>query len=589
LKTKMLSSGKIFHHPVLLLLLYFLITGILLYTIDYCPKAAIERMLIKGLPWVLLANAALILIGIVFCRQEIAAFFQKLFVLPPRKINYQGILLVLVVVFALVMASFVAPRTHRIYFDEDIYAHIGQNIALTHQAAASNYGEFVHGEYQPDWLAYNKEPGGWPFLISLAFQIFGVDEAHAFTLNNILLAAGAGLVFMLALQITGSFPPAILAALIYSLIPHNLLWANTAAAEPAAAFFALACLLGLAVYLKTQQWRHLYLLAVLLPFAGQMRPESVLIVPLSLLAIVLIRPGSLQSRPFWGAGLITYILLAPLLIHFYAVSGQSWGAEGAKFSLAFFQNNISANGWYYLNNVKFPVLFTLFALLGLFFSRYSARWKIILFLWFAIFWGIFLFFYAGSYRYGADVRFAVVSFAPLAILAGLGVEWMKNRLQPIVSGTNATIILVLILLFSWIQFLPMIRLVGQEAWEARADHRLTREFVKNIPGRAIVVSHIPSMLLLWGKSAVSVNGSLNNPDFMRNLIRKHEGEVYFHHNYWCHALLESKTGVLRELKQNYDLEEIAADSSTGRLFGLYRIRIKEGKEKGGQDFSLRSK
>ena len=58
--------------------------------------------------------------------------------------------------------------------------------------------------------------------------------------------------------------------------------------------------------------------------------------------------------------------------------------------------------------------------------------------------------------------------------------------------------------------------------------------------------------------------------------------------YWCHALLESKTGVLRELKQNYDLEEIAADSSTGRLFGLYRIRIKEGKEKGGQDFSLRS-
>ncbi len=46
-------------------------------------------------------------------------------------------------------------------------------------------------------------------------------------------------------------------------------------------------------------------------------------------------------------------------------------------------------------------------------------------LWFVLFWGIFLFFYAGSYRYGADVRFALLSFMPLAVLAGIGGEALR--------------------------------------------------------------------------------------------------------------------------------------------------------------------
>jgi len=575
LKTSILRTFKNFHHPVVLLFLYLLLIGIILYTIDYCPPGTIEKLLIKSIPWALLANMVMIIIGLVVCRAEIAAFSRRLFGSSFRKINYQGVLLILIMIFTFVMSSFIAPRTHRIYFDEDIYANVGQNIALTQQAALCNYGEFVHGEYQPHWLSYNKEPNGWPFLISLVFQLFGTNELYTFFLNNLLLTAAVGFVFLLTCAITGAFLPAILAALTYSLIPHNLLWANTAAAEPAAAFFALVCVFCLIIYLKTNQWRHLYLLAVILPLASQMRPESILIVPLTLLGLVLIRPDNLRRRQLWGAGIITIIFLLPLLLHFYAVSGQSWGAAGAKFSLDFFYNNITVNGWYYLNNQKFPALVTLFAILGLCCAQYSGKWKIILLLWFVIFWGIFLFFYAGSYRYGADVRFAVVSFAPLAILAGLGMDWLQNKLQPLISGTNATMIIIIILLVSWLKFLPLIRLVGQEAWEARADHQLAGEFLRKIPDRSIVVSHIPTMLLLWGQSAVSVHGSLNDESFMRHLVDKYEGGVYFHHNYWCNTSSDANARVCREVRQNYNLEKIVADSSTGRLFCLYRIRIKE--------------
>jgi len=537
----MLRAYKYLGHPVVLLFLYLLVAGILLYTIDYYPKNDIERLLIKAVPWALMANMALILIGIILCRTEIAEFFGRLFyikippnppllrgdkelehsftppllkggeelehnfahplenedkelehsftppllkggeelehhfahplenggkglehnLIPPlvkggkggfssfvgptlKKINYQGVLLVLVILFAFVMASVVAPRTHRIFFDEDIYANIGQNIALSGQAAICNYGEFVHGEYQPNWLSYNKEPNGWPFLISLVFQIFGTGELYAFILNNLMLAAGVGLAFAITWAMTGAFFPSIMAALILALIPHHLIWANTMAAEPAAAFFTLACVLCLMIYLKTNEWRHLYLLAVILPFASQMRPESLLLIPLAFLAIMLIRPEKLLTRQLWGAGMITAVFLLPQMLHFYAESGHSWGAGDAKFSLDYFGNNIAVNGLYYLNNKAFPALVTIFAVLGLFFATYCGKWRIILFFWFLVFWGIFLFFYAGSYQYGADVRFAVLSFAPLAILAALGMDWIKNKLQPLLTGTNVTIILVTI-------------------------------------------------------------------------------------------------------------------------------------------------
>lgn len=597
----MLRACKYFGHPVLLFFIYLTLTGIIFYTIDYYPKEVVENLLIKAVPWALMVNLLLIVIGIVFCRSGIAAFFNKIFYVknPPnshllkageggflsfvsqsiKKINYQGVLLVLVIIFAFVMTSFVAPRTHRIYFDEDIYANIGQNIALSGKAATCNYGEFVHGEYKPNWLSYNKEPNGWPFLISLAFQIFGTSELYAFILNNLMLAASVGLVFVITWEITGVFFPSIMAALILSLIPHNLIWFNTAAAEPAAAFFTLISMLCLIVYLKTNEWRHLYLLAVMLPFASQMRPESILIMPLSLLAVALVRPENLLRRKLWGAGIITALFLLPQMFHFYAVSGQSWGANGAKFSLDFFRNNIGVNGFYYLNNEAFPALVTFFSVLGLLFAKYSGKWKMVVLIWFLMFWGIFLFFYAGSYKYGADVRFAVLSFTPLAIFSALGMEWIRNKLQPLCTGTNATIIIIVILLLAWIKFLPLIRLVGQEAWAARADHALVQTFIKKIPDRSIVVSHIPTMHLLWGQNAVSVHGSVNDEAFMRSLVSKYDGGVYFHHNYWCDTSSDANAKVCRDVKQKYDLEEIAADSSTGRLFGLHRIRIKEAGKK----------
>jgi hypothetical protein len=47
----------------------------------------------------------------------------------------------------------------------------------------------------------------------------------------------------------------------------------------------------------------------------------------------------------------------------------------------------------------------------------ALRERLTLFGYFLAFWLVFLFFYAGSYNYGADVRYSLMTFVPIAILA----------------------------------------------------------------------------------------------------------------------------------------------------------------------------
>ena len=730
-------------------LLYLALAGVLVYVIGARPKPEIGTLLSKLVPKVLWVNFLLIAFGVVLCRHDIAGAFRDLFKIggrspyfptsalgranagnsaSPEAVNRgnrgsvplfsllftPGVRLLLIVIVGALLVTLVAPQIHRIYYDEDIYANMGQNIAYTGQAGMANYGTFEYGEYFVNWLLYNKDPAGWPFLMSLVFQLFGTDETLAFYLNNLLFAGGILIVFFITRMIVGGSPlPALLAALVYALIPHNLIWANTISAENAAAVFGGLVVLCALAWLRTRETRRLFLLASLLPLACAMRPESSLIAlwVFAAAAINLFADGGhpvavspdparhsgarfrhpLATRGFWAMGPIAFALILPLVWHFYAMSGESWGAEGAKFATSFFIGNIKVNGFYFFSNNEFPVLFTLLALIG------PAAWKgwrgpggleapkgsrgtegleepsaprakngllsademgvqeerwgpegrqgqeglqgieeprvqeerrvdvrsiLLMLLWFLLFWGIFLFFYAGSYKYGADVRFALVCFMPLAILAGLGggvlCGWTRGLCQAVLSqpgqertgktgegapaaetgksnrtgktGEGAPFgrgicfvggnrlpvagLLVMLLLISWLKFVPLIRLVGQEAWGARYDHSNAREFIREIPNRSVVLTHIPTMFLLWGQSAIQTFAGINNPDLIRDLMHRYSGHVYFHKNYWCNTVNDANRSICEGIAQKYDLEPVVVAREQSYEYGLYRMTFK---------------
>lgn len=541
--------------------------GVVVYVADYLPRHEIREILKSWVPWSLRINLSLILVGILVCRRDIIETFKGL-------MNRKGAYLLILLLLALLAVSIVAPRTHRIFYDEDIYGNMAQNIALANRAGFCNYGTFEYGEYTAHWMSYNKQPGGWPFLVSLAFQLFGTDEAFAFFLNNLFFCAGLLVVFFIARHLTGDDYASWVSALALGLMPHNLIWSNTAAAEPSAALLAGVTVLCLIVYLKTGRDRHLFLLCLLIPMACQMRPESMLIFLWVVLAFLLLSPRTLISRKLWAFGILTILFLLPHFLHIHAMGGHSWGAEGEKFSSGFFWSNLRTNGLYYLDNRQFPVLLSALGVVGLFFSRNPWCKKLLVLFWFLLFWGIFLFFYAGSYAYGADVRFALPSFMPLALLAGMGAGFIKESFRGAESGRLARAAIIVVVLFSFVGFLPQVRRVGQEAWGARYDHRYAREFIEKIPERSIILTHNPTMFLLWGRNALQAYAGTEHPDLVGQLLEKYQGHVYFHYNYWCNTANEAQRGLCQAIRDRYGLVEIVKAREQDYEYGLYRMFAK---------------
>jgi len=542
--------------------------------VDSFSKDQITTILKKWVPLSLKVNFLLLILSVMIFWGDLSHLLKKFS-------NRYGLFLIILFLFAFTMVSFVAPRTHRIYYDEDIYANVGQNIAFSGETGFCNYGTFEYGEYFPHWVSYNKEPSGWPFLISIAFKIFGTNEAYAFAINNLLLALGVLVVFFITWNITGSYFRSYAAGLAFCLIPHNLIWSNTAAAEPSAAFFTGLAVLAVILYLKQGSNRYLFFMSLIVPFACQMRPESMLIIPWAVLAVLCISPKTFLDRRIWSFGLLAGIFLVPHLLHFYAVSGHSWGAQGSKFSLEFLKNNLNTNGLYYLTNQYFPVLITAFAAIGLIFSRKFLPWRLLLLFWFLPFWGIFLFFYAGSYKYGADVRFALVSFMPIAVFAGMGAGTLRDKLAAIIARrTNplqkrmaVTTLVIFLMLFSFVDFLPLVRTTGQEAWGARNDHDHAREFIENIPDRSIVLTQNPTMFLLWRQNAIQTYAGINNPDLIKDLMKRYQGHVYFHYNYWCNTMNKRNQNLCQDIRDRYNLEEIITAREQDYEYGLYKLTI----------------
>jgi hypothetical protein len=388
------------------------------------------------------------------------------------------------------------------------------------------------------------------------------------------------LVFLIALEITAHFPSAFWAGLVYALIPHNLIWSNTAASEPSAAFFAGAVVYALLVFLRTGKDRHLFILAVLLPLACQMRPESGLIVFWVSLAILVFSPRSLANSNTWMMAFIAVALVFSHLLHFHAVGDNPWGAQGPKFALSYFLPNLEVNGAYYFINKKFPVIFTALSILGFVKGRQAALgWRGFMLLWFIFFWGIFLFFYAGSYGYGADDRFSLLSFMPLAVLAGMGVSCLRDTLARWLPSPSSTGMMILVVAFSFMGFLPLVRMEGQEAWGARYDHKFAHQAIGIIPRRSVVITQIPTMFLLWDQGAIQTYAAVNQPQLIAELLEKYNGHVYFHYNFWCNCESKENISLCQRVEELYDLEEIFRSREQNYEYGFYKVSMKtsEGK------------
>jgi hypothetical protein len=488
--------------------------------------------------------------------------------LPDR--SFFSVLAIGLLAFAVVRLA--PPRTHRIYYDEDIYQSVAQNILWTGRAQMCNEGTLEAGVFRCDANEYNKEPNGFPFLLSLAFRLAGVREAAAHAVNHLVFALGAMGVFWVACLLFGSAAAGWLSALTYTLIPQNLLWAATVAAEPGASASAALAIAAWILFCRTPAWGTALFGASAVALACQFRPESGLILAIVALATFFLALPQVFRRELWAAALLIFVLLTPHFIHTWAVRNENWGSGGeSRFSLRVARTNAKTNLGYLVEGRDFPSLYTLFAGAGLFYPG-RRRQTLLLLVWFLLLFGVFLPFYAGSYRYGADVRFSLVSAAPFSVLAGGGLAWLGSWLG---SRLGAPRLLAaapyFLVIYGFSAFLPLTRAIGPESWASRADHASAVRAAAELPEDSIVLTHNPGMLHVMGRSAVQTSIATYQPDRVSDFFRRFSGGVYFHYNFWCNVPDAVQNEFCAKVLATYPTRVVFEESAGFYRYVLYRL------------------
>jgi hypothetical protein len=472
---------------------------------------------------------------------------------------------------ALSVIALSVPRTNRIFYDEQIYEGIAQNLSDLSRAQMCNDGTVEYGRLHCTRGEYNKQPYGYPYIVSVAYRAFGVHENIAHTLNTLMAVVFVLAVFLTTGALAGDWRAAAFAALAAAIVPEHLIWSNTAAVEPSAAAMLSLTLLAAVWFTRVRTHVSLVWMIATTAFAMQFRIESALIVPVVLLVLVLYAPDALRRRSFWLGVLGGVLLSAVHGAHLVAVSNESWGAPAERMALTFVTQNMLPNALYYVDNTRFPLLVSVCAAVGVFVRRDRA--VLVPAVAFGVFWSVYLFFYAGSYEYGADVRYALMSHGPLAMLAGCGVSWMLSTWTRHVRNPRyASAAVVAAFAFQLLLLMPHVRSIGEGAWAARADVQFADRMATRIGPRGMVLTHNPSVFLVRGVNAAQLSMALTDEAYVTNaLLSRFAAGVFIHWNFWCNTDDKVHVAVCSDALARFPHELVEEYRERDQRFAFYRI------------------
>jgi hypothetical protein len=463
-------------------------------------------------------------------------------------------------------------RTNRIFYDEQIYQNVGRNLADSKRAQLCNDGTIRDGRLQCSSAEYNKQPYAYPHILSLVYRTFGVRANAPFAVNAAAMALTVVFVYLVALLLFADRAAAFAAAAVLALIPEQLIWSASGGAEPTASLAFVAALLAATCFVHARSDSALAGAAIATAYASQFRPESLLIVPIvGLLLLQRARNELLTPRMLCAAALFL-ALTALQFAHAVAVRHEGWGTTQERMALSYAIQNLRVNGWFFLRDPRFPPVFTLLAVLGIA-ARPARTGRLTIAAWFLALFGITLFFYAGSYDYGADVRYSVMTNPPVAILAGLGAAWLVRSARGRPWRVGACVGVAVVAGFFYLRTaVPVVRATTDSAAAARADVAFAKDFAATLPANAYVLTQDPGMFQVWGVDAGQMSLA-TDPGFLDRLAARAGGGVYLHWNYWCNTQDPGQRALCARVRDLRPVELARESRSDGQHFAFYRLDL----------------
>lgn len=132
-------------------------------------------------------------------------------------------------------------------------------------------------------------PPGFPFIISLVHLIFGIHSLNASILSAILSTLTILLVFLIAYFIFKKETIGLYAALIFSLIPLNIINSQTGLSRPTGLFFVGLTILFYLLALKNNKLTTWLLVVASLSYSIYVRQENYILLPLLFIFFIIFK------------------------------------------------------------------------------------------------------------------------------------------------------------------------------------------------------------------------------------------------------------------------------------------------------------
>jgi len=160
------------------------------------------------------------------------------------------------------------PHYHIMYIDEPWYLEMAKNMNLGKGPVICN---------TPDNCFMPIKAPVWPFMISIVQRLFGLNNYAVMYFNSIVGSLSIIFVYILAMKLFNNEKKALLSALIFSLMPVQIIWSNTAETNSISVFFLLLVFI---TYLPKRKISTLFIVCSVIMVLS--RIELALILPLIL-------------------------------------------------------------------------------------------------------------------------------------------------------------------------------------------------------------------------------------------------------------------------------------------------------------------
>lgn len=470
---------------------------------------------------------------------------------------------------ALLIRTFISSHQHIMYIDEAWYMEAGKNLLQT-----GNQGDY-------------PKSIGWPFILSIIFGIFGVNNWVAIYASLIFGSLTVFSMFFLTFIITKNQNVSLASSLLLSLFAVHIRWSTTAETSVASLFFMILSLFFCFLYYRSGLAKLFWLSLSGIAFAAQFRIENYTLPIIFIIGCVIFRRCFFKRNDvkFILPWIIFLLLVAPNFIQvlrFYL--DNNWSSINSirelNGNIFHFYNLIyNSFGTYIFNTTMFqPMLFNVLLITG-FFGMLFKQIKEALFLvaLFLSFWFVCLFFWFIATKVKANIlsntRFFMNLYPIIVNFAAYGIMLIKDLLFKKFKNIQENRIFLCVTVILFISFVPYTMSAANyfNDDKHKLETMLPELAERDIPVGCIIVSDWPTVLKsTTDLNVIDLESFLNNPTIKNQVFEEYEC-VLFLEDLMCSISGES---LCRKAKSSFFTEEFKTYQKGKAKYSFYKIRQK---------------